>query len=945
MMKPIQRSVKLLLGTGCLVLASLSSVIAAAPQDTIPSKHQAALIEEQELLARKLARLLGSMERLAERFEAEGRIHAAKLLRDGLTHARTRGTEGETSSLEELMSTARAELSADQSMQSIQTQERVIADLERLLSILMDRPDLEELENSLEELRRFEAALAGLIDDERRLQEETEALREEASGEAQRSLEEAIDAAIELQRELLRKNEEEARASGALDLEKLERQLSELLEDQHTDARVLDSWNPEGLPPLEQLSPTLEAARRAQAETGRLQRAAEALREAAEASATEDESAGFEDEIRELQTLAEKEERAGRASGNERTRETARRLEQAAGRLRDAGEDEAAREDAAREVGELAAELGKEAEEADSRAKALRDEAREALSELSGNSALDEELAEAIEAELAAAEEDPAEADRALERASRALNRGIDDLKFLGPALSASQRQNAERSEQIREGLGRLDEELAEKTAGAREKLGQANEAMQEASERAAEQDQQGAKGAASEAEEALREALAALSETRQEGSGQGTEAEELAREQEQLAEEVEALEELTEDASMDEAAQEVVRDELQEASEAMREASEEMRRNKSGAAAKAQRSAGEALRRAAQEAREGVTPQTPEQQERAEELAREQERIEKELYEFMKRYQEREDAQPLPGIDGAQEAAQEAQEALKSGELDEAQQAEEEAERQMEQALRDLKDEEEQYQSLRDEELLFQIAQEVASILEAHRGAAEETLEVDAVRQEGARPSRGQRARLRKISRQEEALANRATEIGKALTEEGSIVFAELIERVDHDLRRVASDMSETGGYQSGERVQALQADVITSLNWLEEALEEEKQRREEQQKQDQPPPGENRLVPDVAELKLLGRMERDVLDAIDELLIIYPELKEAEGIDPLLLEEIGRLAHRHQRTSELFKVFRERLGLPAPNLEAVEEVVPTEGEGDTERGSETGD
>jgi len=45
MMKPIQRSVKLLLGTGCLVLASLSSVIAAAPQDTIPSKHQAALIE------------------------------------------------------------------------------------------------------------------------------------------------------------------------------------------------------------------------------------------------------------------------------------------------------------------------------------------------------------------------------------------------------------------------------------------------------------------------------------------------------------------------------------------------------------------------------------------------------------------------------------------------------------------------------------------------------------------------------------------------------------------------------------------------------------------------------------------------------------------------------------------------------------------------------------
>lgn len=943
-MKPIHESVKLLLGTGCLVLALLSFGIAAAPQDTIPGKEQAALIEEQELLARKLARLLGSMEHLAERFEAEGRIHAAKLLRDGLTHARKRGTEGETSTLEELMGSARAELSSDQTMQSIQTQERVIADLERLLSILMDRPDLEELENSLEELRRLEARLAGLIDDEQRLQEDTEELREEASNEAQRSLEEAIEAAIERQRELLRRNEEEARASGALDLEKLERQLSELLEDQHTDARVLESWSPEGLPPLEQLSPTLEAARRAQAEAGRMQRAAEALREAAEASAIEDEGAELEDRIRELQTLAEKEERAGRASGNERTRQTARRLEQAAGRLRDAGEDQAAREGAAREVGELAAELGKEADEAETQAKGLRDEVREALSELAGDSALDEELAEAIEAELAAAEEDPAEADRTLERASRRLNRGIDDMKFLGPALSASQRQNAERSEQIREALGRLDEKLAEKTAGAREKLGQASEAMQEASERAAEEDQPGAKTAASEAEEALREALASLSETRQEGSGKGAEIQELAREQEQLAEEVEALEELTEDASMDEASQEVVRDELQEATEAMREASAEMQRNKSGAAAKAQRSASEALKRAAQKAREGVTPQTPEQEDRAEELAQEQERIEKELYEFMKRYQEREDAQPLPSIDGAQEAAQQAQEALKSGELDEAQQAEEEAERQMEQALKDLRDEEEQYQSLRDEELLFQIAQEVASILEEHRGAAEETLEVDAGRQKGTRATRGQRLRLRKISRKEKALADRTTEIGKALTEEGSIVFAELLDRVDHDLRRVASDMSETGGYRSGERVQALQADVITSLDWLEEALEEEKQRREDQQKQeDQPPPGENRLVPDVAELKLLGRMERDVLDAIDELLIIYPELEEAEGIDPLLLEEIGRLAHRHQRTSELFKVFRERLGLPAPNLETVEEVAPTEGE--TEQGSETGD
>jgi hypothetical protein len=169
-------------------------------------------------------------------------------------------------------------------------------------------------------------------------------------------------------------------------------------------------------------------------------------------------------------------------------------------------------------------------------------------------------------------------------------------------------------------------------------------------------------------------------------------------------------------------------------------------------------------------------------------------------------------------------------------------------------------------------------------------------------------------------------------TEIGEAITEEGSLVFAELTGRIDHDLRRVAREMGESGGYRSGDRVQALQSDVTDSLEWLGEALLEEKKRREEQEQQDGPPApkGENRLVPDVAELKLLGRMEREVLDNIDELLVLYPELEKAEDIDPLLLEEIGTLAVRHRRTTALFKVFRERLKLPEPGKGLSEEGVP---------------
>ena len=140
----------------------------------------------------------------------------------------------------------------------------------------------------------------------------------------------------------------------------------------------------------------------------------------------------------------------------------------------------------------------------------------------------------------------------------------------------------------------------------------------------------------------------------------------------------------------------------------------------------------------------------------------------------------------------------------------------------------------------------------------------------------------------------------------------------------------RIARDMSEVGGYRSDERVQVAQAEVARSLRWLAEALAEEKERRAQQQQeqqqeqQQQQQQAANRLVPDVAELKLLRRMEVEVLDSIDELLELFPELADddVEGLDPLLLEDILRLAHRHERTSDLFGRFRARLGLPDPDV-----------------------
>jgi hypothetical protein len=85
-----------------------------------------------------------------------------------------------------------------------------------------------------------------------------------------------------------------------------------------------------------------------------------------------------------------------------------------------------------------------------------------------------------------------------------------------------------------------------------------------------------------------------------------------------------------------------------------------------------------------------------------------------------------------------------------------------------------------------------------------------------------------------------------------------------------------------------------------------------------------------------------LLRKMEVDVMESIERLLALHPELKEADGLDPLLLEDVGRLARRHERTSELFVAFRRRLGVPDPGGEGVPPVRigPAGGDGEGEGG-----
>ncbi|MEM7308843.1 MAG: hypothetical protein AAF682_19325 [Planctomycetota bacterium] len=932
-----------LLGLGFLCTLPLATASLAVPDedDDVPvSRELAGIAEEQALLRRQLQRLRSTMEVLLDRIETEGRTHTADLLREGLglLDERAAASGATPVTLDELMELSRESVERGQLVQSLERQETLIGDLERLLSILMDRKNLESLEEHLNENLELQETLGELLGREQDLRRETESLRQSASSEGQRALEETLQSLMEEQTRQLSENEELGRESGTMELELLERELNELVRDQTTDSEVLDAWQPAESEELRSALAKLEEARSGEARAGRLSEAADSLREAAEEIESATPAEASEGNWAEsLAAAAEGEERHARVSGDPAAQEAAEALQAGSEAVAEADLGSTSpepREATAAELRELAEGLDAAAEAARAPAREARAEAERQVGELAeretaaGQMAREaqEPLSQVAEREAAGEEEG---ARRALEQAAQALRQGQESLEFLGQALARSQAEGSERSERIARGLDTLSPGQSPSGQQAREQLSEAASKMQEAAQAARQDDAAQAGESAREALEALKEAAQALAQAR-ENAGQevAQSARQGAQAQSELAQQTRSAQPQVAEGSLNPVAEESVRQDLERAAEAMERAAQELSEGKSASAAASQREAREALSRASESAREGVSPDSPEDRQRAEELAREQEQIRQDILDLARRAEERKNAQPLPSLERADQAAQQAGESLEQGDLSEAERNEEEVERELENALDELKEEEEAYQRLRQEEILFRIAEEVLQMISAHREQMTAVREIDAGRTPGETPSRSQRLRLRAVAREEESLAARANEMAEAIASEQSQVTAELMNNVADDLTRIARDLGQEGDYDTGERVQARQRDVEENLEWLLEALKQEQRRREQeqQQQQQQQQEGQNQqqpLVPDATELKLLRRMELDVQNAVDEMLILYPELEDPDSVDPLVLEEILRLASRHERVTVLFSGLRERVGLPPPDGE----------------------
>ena len=260
----------------------------SAPTQSAPTQSggdartRQALAEDQALLLRQLKRLRSTMELLAQRMDAEGRTHAAKLLRQGIVHLEERRAEYGNRTLEELMEASQKGIDTGASVQALDAQMQVVKSLERLYEILTDRAGMDNLEKALKDLKQISADLAQLAKDEARIVEQAQAQQERMQSPEQRELLTRLESARERQRALQERTEALARENRALDLEQLAAELAQLRKDQATDANVAKSFSPQENRALAPLQEPLQRAVESSARAERLERAAQELRGAAQ---------------------------------------------------------------------------------------------------------------------------------------------------------------------------------------------------------------------------------------------------------------------------------------------------------------------------------------------------------------------------------------------------------------------------------------------------------------------------------------------------------------------------------------------------------------------------------------------------------------------------------------------------------------------------------------
>jgi hypothetical protein len=247
-----------------------------------------------------------------------------------------------------------------------------------------------------------------------------------------------------------------------------------------------------------------------------------------------------------------------------------------------------------------------------------------------------------------------------------------------------------------------------------------------------------------------------------------------------------------------------------------------------------------------------------------------------------------------------AQQRMQQAQERLKEAQRKQAVEEQEAALRELEQAKAEL---EKILRQLREEEmerLLVLLEARLRKMLEMQNKVYDETKKLD--KSAESVPQHELEIASASLSRQEDQIAGEADRALMLLQEDGSsVAFPEALQQAHEDMQTVSDRLKRV---KTEKITQALEEDIIATLEEtlaaLQKALKDLRDKKSQPQQGGGGEPGEQALVDQLAEL----RMIRALQDRVNKRTLFYDEILDGQqAADPELLEALDELAERQEQ------------------------------------------
>ena len=264
-----------------------------------------------------------------------------------------------------------------------------------------------------------------------------------------------------------------------------------------------------------------------------------------------------------------------------------------------------------------------------------------------------------------------------------------------------------------------------------------------------------------------------------------------------------------------------------------------------------------------------------------------------------------------------ASESMEEASDQLQKEDAEAAKKAQEEALAKLKNTKEQLKEEEERLARLKREQEMENLMASLTEVREKQEKVNSDTVKIDSGREKNE--SRRQRKQLDQkvesiVMRQGE-LADEVDTLNQKLKEEYARVFTFILKNVSADMRQVRDSLKEL---ETGTYTQFLEREIVGDIDRLIAALREEMEKPEPNDGSPPPsgemPQGKQRLVPTVAELRMLKGMQLDANKSTRDM----EDLRKASGgnITDSWKRALDRLLQKQgsvsRMTGELIKDFK---------------------------------